>query len=85
MGGDFGPAVTVPAAATALAKYPALSLLLVGDENLIDPLLDKAGLGSSERVDVIHTAQKVEMDDKPSVALRNRRESSMRLAINSVK
>ena len=75
----------MPAAAAALAKYPALSLLLVGDESLIDPLIDKHGLAHNERIDIIHTSQKVEMDDKPSVALRNRRESSMRFAINAVK
>ena len=85
MGGDFGPAVTVAAAATALSKHRDLSLLLVGDEGLIDPLLEQHGLAVSDRVDVIHTTEKVEMDDKPSVALRNRRESSMRYAINAVK
>ncbi|MGR8948403.1 MAG: phosphate acyltransferase PlsX [Gammaproteobacteria bacterium] len=85
MGGDFGPEVTVPAAATALRKHPTLSLILVGDENLIEPLLEHEGLANSERVRVIHTTENVEMHDKPSVALRNRRQSSMRLAINQVK
>ena len=85
MGGDFGPEVTVEAAATAIAKHPSLTLLLVGDEGLIDPLLEKHNIAESPRIDVMHTTQTVEMDDKPSVALRNRRESSMRFAINAVK
>ena len=85
MGGDFGPGVTVPGAVAAVGKHPLLSLILVGDENLIEPLLEKHGLGNSEQISLVHTEETVAMDDKPSVALRNRRQSSMRLAINQVK
>ena len=85
MGGDFGPEVTIPAALTALAKHPGISMILVGDEELMQPLLAKHGLTNDPRITLLHTSQQVEMDDKPSVALRSRRESSMRFAINMVK
>jgi phosphate acyltransferase len=85
MGGDFGPEVTIPAALTALAKHPGISMILVGDEELMQPLLAKQGLTNDPRITLFHTSQQVEMDDKPSVALRSRRESSMRFAINMVK
>ncbi len=85
MGGDFGPAVTVPATATALKKHPDTEFILVGDEEAIVPLVESHGLADDSRITIFHTSEQVEMDDKPSVALRSRRESSMRLAINMVK
>jgi len=85
MGGDFGPSVTIPAAARALAKHPRLSLYLVGDEDEIVAELRKLGNADTSRYTVLHAPEKVEMDAKPSFALRNRRESSMRFAIDRVK
>ncbi len=83
MGGDHGPRVTLPAAGRALAAHPELSLHLVGDEAEIgDPA--RHGIDIA-RCRVIHAPQTVAMDDKPSIALRNRRESSMRYAIDLVK
>jgi glycerol-3-phosphate acyltransferase PlsX len=84
MGGDFGPRVTVPAALAVLRENPLLRLTLVGDEARINPLL--AGLASGERarVSVVHTTEVVAMDDKVAVALRQKKQSSMRLAINAV-
>lgn len=85
MGGDHGPRVTVPATLAVLRETPDLSVTLVGDEAQIQPLL--AGLGASDRarVSVLHTTEVVTMDDKVSVALRQKKNSSMRLAINLVK
>ena len=85
MGGDFGPEVTVPATATALSKHPDAEFIFVGDEEVILPLVEEHGLADDSRIALFHTSEQVEMDDKPSVALRSRRESSMRLAINMVK
>ena len=68
MGGDFGPEVTVPAATAALQRYPELSLTLVGDR---DAILAALGGGADEaRCTVQHAPQKVEMDERPSSALR---------------
>jgi len=83
MGGDFGSSTTLPAAILSLDKYPGLKLHLVGDESEI-----VAGLDNSvdpARYSIVHAPQVVAMDDKPSTALRNRRESSMRYTVDLVK
>lgn len=84
MGGDFGPRVTVPAVLAVLAEYPALHVILVGQETLIKPLLARASAELNARIRLVHTDEVVTMDDKVAVALRNKRNSSMRLAINLV-
>ncbi len=85
MGGDFGPEVTVPAAAQALARHPTLELVLVGDEARVAPHLGAHGLDQHPRTAFEHAPQVVEMHDKPSVALRNKRESSLRRSIDLVR
>lgn len=85
MGGDFGAEVTTAAAAKALERHAALELHLVGDSEAVQPYLAQHRLDNNKRVSFEHAPQVVLMDDKPSVALRNKRESSMRLAINRVK
>ncbi len=85
MGGDHGPAVTVPASLQCLREFPDLHLLLVGDESLISPFLQQADSLLRARVHVIHTSEYVTMDDKVSTALRLKKQSSMRLAINAVR
>lgn len=84
MGGDFGPPVTIPAALVVLAKHPSLRLILVGDEGEIQKHL-KSKSFDTHRLTVHHTTQKVEMDEAPSSALRNKKDSSMRVALNLVK
>ena len=84
MGGDFGPRVTVPAALSTLALYPTLKIILVGQESQIVPYLQKSSTIIKQRVSIVHTDEMVTMDDKIAVALRNKRQSSMRLAINLV-
>ena len=84
MGGDHGLSVTVPAAIKSLKKYPHLKLILVGDEQKIQMLLSEHG-GVDHRIEIQHTSQVVEMDDLPSRALRGKKDSSMRVAINLVK
>ena len=85
MGGDFGPAVTIPAAVRALARHTGLSLHMVGDEIEIASQIDRLGIDTRSRLNIVHAPQRIEMYDKPSVALRSRRESSMRFAIDLVK
>lgn len=84
MGGDFGPRITVPAALAVLRETPSLRLTFVGDESLINPLLARLSSGERSRVSVVHTTEVVTMDDKVAVALRQKKQSSMRLAINLV-
>lgn len=83
MGGDHGPSVTVPAAVRFLAEHPDASLILVGQEDVLRPLLgvDQA----NQRWRVVHASQVVGMDESPALALRNKKDSSMRVAINLVK
>ncbi len=84
MGGDHGIKVTVPASLEALSKFPDLSIVLVGNQPLIEKALASHQYDES-RLSVEHAEQIVEMDDLPSKALRNKRKSSMRIALNLVK
>jgi glycerol-3-phosphate acyltransferase PlsX len=88
MGGDYGPPIIVPAALEVLAKYDFLRLILVGDENTLKKELQtchkKYALDSS-RLILQHASQRVEMDEPPSLALRSKKDSSMRVALNLVK
>lgn len=85
MGGDHGPVVTVAAAAAALRKHADLELVLVGDEAQVAPAMASHGLTGHGRVAFEHAPQVVEMHERPSLALRNKRESSMRRALDTVK
>ncbi len=84
MGGDRAPDAVIKAALLALDKYPDTRFLLYGDERRIAPLLERhAGLkGCSE---VHHTPDVISNDEKPSVALRKGRRSSMALGIMAVR
>lgn len=84
MGGDFGPAATIPAAAMALEQAPYLRFLLFGDERKIQPLLNQ-NQKLKDASTVHHTDRVIAGDEKPAAALRSGRDSSMRLAIDAVK
>jgi len=84
MGGDHGLTVTVPASIDALNAYSDIQIVLVGQQSLIETELAKHQYDAS-RITVQHADQVVEMDDLPSKALRNKRQSSMRIALNLVK
>ncbi len=85
MGGDHGPPVTVPAALAALAEAPQLRLILVGDEQVLQQELARHGGRAGERLHIRHASQQVAMDELPSQALRTKKDSSMRVAIDLVK
>lgn len=85
MGGDIGPSVTVPAALKVLRHHDDLQLILVGDQTLIKRQLASLKATENDRLTIHHASQKVEMDELPSVALRTKKDSSMRVAINLVK
>lgn len=84
MGGDIGPPVTVAASLAILQKFPDVKLILVGKADVLTQLL----LGhqyDASRLSIHHASQEVDMDELPSHALRNKKDSSMRVAINLVK
>ena len=82
MGGDHGCSVTVPAALAFLEHHTDAHLLLVGRQAEIESAFKSA---RHDRIEVLHAADVVEMDDAPAIALRSKRNSSMRIAINQVK
>ncbi|NIP71650.1 MAG: phosphate acyltransferase PlsX [Gammaproteobacteria bacterium] len=86
MGGDHGPDVVVPAALSVLEDSPDnLRLVLVGDQPMLEAKLADGKAGPGERLMLHHASQTVGMDELPSYALRNKKDSSMRLAIDLVK
>ncbi len=85
MGGDFGVSIVVPAALDALSKYKHLSLILVGDEDAIKKELGDKAEKLSSRLSIQHATQVVGSSEAPSSALRGKKDSSMRVAINLVK
>ena len=85
MGGDHGPHVVIAAALKCLDDYPQLVLTLVGDERVLLEQLKEASTVTSDRLRIHHASEKVAMDESPAKALRNKKDSSMRVAINQVK
>ena len=84
MGGDHGPAVIVPAAVRLLKDKPNTKLILVGLEDVLQQHFTKHGLVASEQLQIQHASEVVEMDDAPAQALRKKKDSSLRVAINLV-
>ena len=86
MGGDYGSVVTVPAAFRLLAKYPSVQLILVGNQEVLNKAIAIHGNHElKNRVIVRHASEEVLMDELPSKALRGKKDSSMRVAVNLVK
>ena len=84
MSGDLGVAATVPAALSMLRQHQDLELILVGRQELIEPLL-KSSAERTERLRIHDAREIVAMDEHPADALRKKKDSSMRVAINLVK
>ena len=84
MGGDAAPAMVVRGANIARQRYPDVHFLMFGRESEVAPLLNKLGKLKAVTT-MVHTDDVVRSDEKPSVALRSGRSSSMRLAINAVR
>jgi glycerol-3-phosphate acyltransferase PlsX len=85
MGGDHGPVVTVPAALDFLRSHAGARVVLVGLEDAIRPYIGQPETQVASRVSVRHSTQVVEMHEKPALALRGKKDSSMRVSINLVK
>ena len=86
MGGDLGPSEVVAAIKLAFHQFPQLNpITLVGDEAQLTPLLTRAGLRNDPRLSLLHATEVITMDDKPLMALKKKRDSSMVRAIELVK
>jgi glycerol-3-phosphate acyltransferase PlsX len=85
MGGDFGPVVTIPASLAFLQHHPDASLALVGQLEVLQRHPHFAQLQSNARCQVIPASEVVSMDDPIEIALRRKKNSSMRVAINQIK
>jgi phosphate acyltransferase len=85
MGGDYGAPVTVAAALRFLRARPEARIILVGPSETIEAELKRHRARSSERLRVQGASEVVEMDEPPAQALRGKRDSSMRVAVDLVK
>src|SRR5699024_1251914 len=85
MGGDIGLPVTVPAACQFAREHADTRFLLVGDAGQIESALKQADALGESWYTIKHASQVVSMDDRVEVALRRKRDSSMRVAAQSVK
>ena len=85
MGGDFGPEVVIPAAAKALSKRSDIHIILVGDEERLHACAKKQNINLNGKLSIQHASEVVEMHDEPALAMRKKKDSSMRVAINLVK
>lgn len=89
MGGDQGPLITIPSAIKAIKFLPNLHLILCGDEKIITTELARFNitqqdLAQHKQLSILPTTEVVEMDEKPAFALRTKKNSSMRKALDLV-
>jgi glycerol-3-phosphate acyltransferase PlsX len=84
MSGDLGAEVVVRAAVASLEEHPNLRLILVGDDDELRRLVTNLS-GVAQRLTIRHATQVVAMSESPVDALRKKKDSSMRVAIDLVK
>jgi glycerol-3-phosphate acyltransferase PlsX len=89
MGGDKGPSITISSAMMAISSYAHLHLILCGDESIILECLSRYNISKKiltehDQLSIVATSQVVTMSDKPIVALRTKKDSSMRKALDLV-
>ena len=80
-GGDKSPSVNVEGCALALKEYDDLSLVLTGDESAIKTELDRLGIGDCGRIEIVHAPDVINCNEKPTDAIRLKKESSMMKAV----
>lgn len=85
MGGDFGPEVVVPAAAQVIKKHSNLSIILVGDEAVLRACAKEKNIRVGDSIKIQHASEVIAMHEEPGQAIRKKKDSSMRVAINLVK
>jgi glycerol-3-phosphate acyltransferase PlsX len=85
MGGDHGPRVTVPAALGFQSRHPDTHVVLVGQREALEHELAARGAAPGERLRVHHASEVVAMDEPVAQAMRFKKDSSMRVAVDLVK
>ena len=86
MGSDLGPAEIIAAVKLALDEFPDLHpITLVGDQMVLRPLLSSNGLANHPKISLFQASEVITMEDKPLVALKRKKDSSMVRAIELVK
>ena len=85
MSGDNGPAPAILGSIKALQSIDDLRVDLVGDQDIINQALESIDMSLRERITIIHTKEFIKMDEDILSAIRNKKQSSMRLSINRVK
>lgn len=85
MGGDHGVPVTVAAALSYIKHTLDTRIILVGDKAAIEAAMASAKNGTAERVTIQGASEVVTMDESPALALRKKKDSSMRVSVNMVK
>jgi len=85
MGGDFGPEVVIPAAAHVVKKSSDINIILVGDEARLRECATTHNIDLDKHFEIQHASQIVEMHEDPRHAVRKKKDSSMRVAIDMVK
>lgn len=85
MSGDNGPAPAILGSIKALQSIDDLRVDLVGDQDIINQTLESIDMSLRERITIIHTKEFIKMDEDILSAIRNKKQSSMRLSINRVK
>jgi glycerol-3-phosphate acyltransferase PlsX len=85
MSGDNGPAPAILGSIKTLQSIDDLRVDLVGDQNIINQALESIDMSLRERITIIHTKEFIKMDEDILSAIRNKKQSSMRLSINRVK
>lgn len=85
MGGDHAPGIVLDAAVEALRRHPELRLILVGQESMLRDELARRNVLNEARLSVHHASEVVAMDEPPALALRGKKDSSMRVSIDLVR
>lgn len=85
MGGDHGPAAIVPAALAVLSEQGDVHIILVGQQEVLSPLVAKRAAAFGDRLRIHHATQLVDMGERPQDALRKKKDSSMRIALDLLK
>ncbi|MEW5973485.1 MAG: phosphate acyltransferase PlsX [Pseudomonadota bacterium] len=85
MGGDHAPGIVLDAAVEALRRHPELHLILVGQESMLRDELARRNVLNEARLSVHHASEVVAMDESPALALRGKKDSSMRVSIDLVR
>ena len=84
MGGDNGPSIVIEALHQQLQSSNSNSFFVVGQKDVLTPLLERFELTEHPQITLIHAEQIVEMNDKPGQALRSKPNSSMSVALDLV-